>query len=213
MATTSEVSAAHEAALAFCEGLTPARHGQAAKLIASIASPRDAVYRHFHHSYKQYGRLQVGILAGLRAMAALMSDDGGDPLPVLEAAGVHPWLLDEAHRALTVRWSPERNDADRWRADWRQLAGAWLQVVEVARASVEAARRMATGEGFLWSEHQTLDEIDALFLEVWQPLGTAFRYAWSDRESMADLEARCRQVLEAHGQVRGRAKTLRPPDG
>ncbi len=199
MAPDTDPTASREAALAFCKSLTPERVERAREHLGDIDSPRDAVYRHFHHSFKQYGRLQTGILAGLQAMAALVSDDDGDPLPVLGRAGVHAWLLDEARAALELRWSQERNEPSTWRADMRQLASAWLQVVEVARASVEAAGGMIVGEGFLWAEHRILNETDALFLEVWEPLGIAFRRAWGDRHAMAELEERCRAALRGAG--------------
>ena len=187
--------AAREAALALCRELTLERMQRASELIEAIEPPRDAVYRHFHHSFKQYGRFQAGIVKALQAMAALVSDDGGDPLAVLAQHGVHPWLLDEVRQALELRWSQERNEASTWRADMRLLASAYLQVVEVATASVEAASRMVSREGFLWAEHRTLDETDALFLEAWEPLGVAFRYAWGDQIAMGELETLCREAL------------------
>jgi len=191
----SEQKKARDAALAFCRGLTPERLHRASELIEAIEPPRDAVYRHFHQSFKQYGRLQTSIVKALQAMAALVSDES-DLMAVLAQHGVHPWLLDEVSQALELRWSQERNEDSIWRADMRLLASAYLQVVEVATASVEASRRMVNREGFLWDEHRSLDDTDALFLEVWEPLGVAFRYAWADKEAATAVEEACRDAAE-----------------
>jgi len=191
----SEQKKARDAALVFCRGLTPERLQRASELIEAIEPPRDAVYRHFHQSFKQYSRLQTSIVKALQAMAALVSDGGDDLLEVLAQHGVHPWLLDEVRQALELRWSQERNEEPIWRADMRLLASAYLQVVEVATVSVEASRRMVNREGFLWDEHRTLDDTDALVLEIWEPLGVAFRYAWADKDAATAVEEACREAL------------------
>lgn len=163
-------------ALRFCQGLTAERLARAREHLDAIAPPQEAVYRHLHHSFKQYGRFQMGIHSALLAMAALVgNEDPADPLAVLEAQGLNPWTVAAARKALVLRWTMERNEEASWLRDMAVLASAWLQVTEVARATVEAVERMVNGEGFLWAEYSSLDYTDALFLEASMPLGAAYR--------------------------------------
>lgn len=92
---------------------------------------------------------------------------------------------------MSCQWSQERNAAEPWHEDTRTLMGGFFVVHETALASLEAMERMCRREGFLWEEG-TYGYTDALFLEVWKPLGLALRY-WRDEGCREE----CRAILAA----------------
>lgn len=178
---------ARRRAVAWCAGLSEARVERASDALAGLSARRDATYRVFHQSWKMYGRHQDNVQACVRALCALIGEDDAS-VSALREAGLHPWFVDLVDAALALR--PAKNDAElRWEQDFRTLAAAQSVAEEVARASVDAAARIrGRTTGALWSDDFFLDDTDALFLEVWEPLGTAWRYRLTP-EALAEARA------------------------
>ena len=159
---------------------------------------RDLVYRAFHSSHKMYHAAvlaEVAVEAMFEPLGYEPPGRGDDPDAHVTAA-MDRWRLDYRFVHLlgelrACQWSQERNDEEPWAADARLLMGGFFTVHEAALATLEAMSRMCNRTGFLW-EGGTYDATDALFLEVWLPVGLALRY-WHDEP----FREECRAILVA----------------
>ena len=159
---------------------------------------RDLVYRVFHNSHRMY---HAATLAEV-AVEAMLAPLGYEPPTRDDDARTHlttaleRWRLDHRFVRLvrelqSCTWSEERNGEEPWAADARLLLAGFFTVHEAAIATLEAMARMGRRRGFLW-EDGSYDATDALFLEVWLPVGLALRY-WHDDS----LREECRAILAA----------------
>ncbi len=159
---------------------------------------RDLVYRVFHDSHKMYhaaALAEVAVEAMLTPFGYEPPSHGEDDLAhlvgALERWRVDPHFVRIVRELMTCTWSQERNAAESWHEDTRTLMSGFFVVHQAALASLEAMDRMCRREGFLW-EDGPYGYTDALFLEVWLPVGLALRY-WRDEP----FREECRAILVA----------------
>lgn len=169
---------------------------------AQSEDQRDLVYRFLHQSFKMY-RLSDRVREDLRVMLAIVGtkiaireDADAEILRALAAWGFAEPLVAVVGDTLATRWTADRNPAEPWRVDGRQLMAGYLLTREVVEATLAALVRMGRRQGFLWNAEDPLDPTDALFLEAWAPLGQDLRYRYRPGEADHTYGS-CRRALLA----------------
>lgn len=165
----------------------------------------DSVYRVFHHSFKMYGFRPSRYVEHMLRPLGYDFEGGASPadplapygmtvLTTLAEWGVSDVFLDLIRPAQTIRWSFDRNKHENWIEDARVILSATLTAREVSSACLAAMDRMVHGTGFLWDVKREyfLDDVDAMFLEVWEGLGLTLRYGGGSNQ---DLYEEARRIL------------------
>lgn len=169
---------------------------------------QDRTYRIYHHSFKMYHFRYTAFLLFSKVLALV-----GDNFPVQDTDSktedvmfstiigrLEYWSLDEElitilKELLAAKFDLEKqHDDGRWVRDTKILTSGYFLAKEVTLALLLSLKDVKEQKaGFLW-EPGLLNTHDALTLEVWNSLGSAFRY---NSKNIDEILEKCRQIIRS----------------
>ena len=168
-----------------------------AKVEDSLSEVHDRTYRIFHISFKMYDFKHQAFCL-LSEMLKPLGFDVGE-------ISSFPFNPDEKYqkiiqqleywnfcntfmaviRQLFMTQFDMKNQKNNWALDLQILTSGYFLCQQISLATLRAMKDASQKEGFLWVRG-ALGSQDALVLEVWESLGTGFRYNYKNLDEISE---------------------------